>query len=286
MVNMRSSVESRGSRAHAPCQPGGTGGSYGWLIFLATLWLAGCATSPPSAAGSRHFIFEQDTFAYANQLVWEYHFDEHGKWTHRSRELKSDYTHHCFVVARSAKQFFQNARFDPAQPKADSATYRRRIREVISASPRKRLSEDKRIVIPGYANLRQFSQGQERLLKAQCGGAWQSYFQRGHWRMIWPFSRHQQHQMAEHLMSEIKDNTLPVVHLVRFPSLTINHAVVLFDVQESADRIEFAAYDPNSPEQPTTLTYDRARRSFSFPTTSYFPGGRVDVYEIYCNWCY
>jgi len=248
--------------------------------------LAGCATSRPSAAGSRHFIFGQDTFAYANELVWEYHFDEHGKGTHRSRERKSDYTHHCFVVARAAKQFFQNARFDPAQPIADSATYRRRIREVVTTSPRKRVSEEKKIVIPGYANLRAFSQGQEGLLKAHCGGAWQSYFQRGHWRMIWPFSRHQQRQTAEHLMREIKHNTPPVVHLARFPSLTINHAVVLFDVQETADRVEFAAYDPNSPEQPATLTYDRAGRSFSFPANSYFPGGRVDVYEIYRNWCY
>jgi len=238
------------------------------------------------SAGWRHVIFEQDTFAYANGLVWEYHFDERGNWTYHSREPKSDYTHHCFVVARSAKQFFQNASFDPALPKADSATYQRRIRQVVSASPRKKLSEAEKIVIPGYANLRAFSQGQEKLLKAQCGGAWQSYFQRGHWRMIWPFSRHQQHQTAGHLLSEIKNNAPPVVHLVRFPSLTINHAVVLFDVQESADGIEFAAYDPNSPERPTTLTYDRARRSFSFPTNSYFPGGRVDVYEIYCNWCY
>jgi hypothetical protein len=261
-------------------------GSYAWLIFLASFLLAGCATSRPSAAGSRHFIFGQDTFAYANELVWEYHFDEHGKWTHRPREPKSDYTHHCFVVARSTKQFFRNARFDPALPKADSAIYRRRIREVVSMSPRKKLPEEKKIVIPGYANLSAFSQGQEGLLKAQCGGAWQSYFQRGHWRMIWPFSRYQQRQTAVDLMREVKNNAPAVVHLVRFPSLTINHAVVLFDVQETADKIEFAAYDPNSPEQPARLTYDRVGRSFSFPATSYFPGGRVDVYEIYRDWCY
>jgi hypothetical protein len=104
--------------------------------------------------------------------------------------------------------------------------------------------------------------------------------------MIWPFSRNQQRQAAERLMKEIKNDDPPVVHLVRFPGLTINHAVVLFDVREAADRIEFAAYDPNSPEQPATLTYERARRSFSFPTNAYFPGGGVDVYEIYRNWCY
>jgi len=283
---MRSRAESRGSRIYALRRPDGTRASNAWLIFLAGLLLSGCASSRPSAAGSRHFIFEQDTFAYANELVWEYRFDEHGKWTHRLREPKSDYTHHCFVVARSAKQFFQNARFAPALPKADSATYRKRIREVVLRSPRNGLPEEEKIIIPGYPNLRAFSQEQEGLLKAQCGGAWQSYFQRGHWRMIWPFSRHQQHQTADRLAREIKSNAPPIVHLVRFPSLTINHAVVLFDAQETADRIEFAAYDPNSPKQPAKLTYDRALRCFSFPTNAYFPGGRVQVYEIFRDWCY
>jgi len=286
MVIIKSRTERGRPKAPTICTPDRTVASYGWLIVLAGLWLAGCATSPPSAACSRHFIFEQDTFAYANELVWEYHYDNHGRWTHRSRGPKPDYTHHCFVVARAAKQFFRNARFDPALPEADSATYRTLIRKVVSLNPRKALPEAKKIVIPGHANLRTFSQEQEGLLKALCGGAWQSYFQRGHWRMIWPFSRDQQRHTAERLMREIRNNTPPVVHLVRFPSLTINHAVVLFDGQETAERIEFAVYDPNSPEQPTTLTYDRARRSFSFPTNDYFPGGRVDVYEIYRSWCY
>jgi len=286
MVIIKPRIERGQSKVPTRCPPDSAGASCVWRIVLAGLLLAGCATSPPSAAGSRHFIFEQDTFAYANELVWEYHFDDHGSWTHRAREPKPDYTHHCFVVARAAKQFFRNARFDPTLPKADSATCRTRIREVVSMSPRKALPEEKKIVIPGYANLRTFSQEQEGHLKALCGGAWQSYFQRGHWRMIWPFSRHHQHDTAARLVREIQNNAPPVVHLVRFPSLTINHAVVLFDLQETADRIEFAAYDPNSPEKPATVTYDRARRSFSFPTNYYFPGGRVDVYEIYSSWCY
>src|SRR6266571_3723180 len=165
MANMRSRAESRGSRIYALRRPDGTRGSCVWLIFLAGLLLSGCASSRPSAAGSRHFMFEQDTFAYANELVWEYRFDEHGKWTHRLREPKSDYTHHCFVVARSAKQFFQNARFAPALPKADSATYRSRIREVVTANARNGLPEEEKIIIPGYPNLRAFSQEQEGLLK-------------------------------------------------------------------------------------------------------------------------
>lgn len=249
--------------------------------------LCGCATSPAnSAADRRSFDFQRDTFAYANDLVWEYHHDERGKWVSHARQPKPDYTHHCFVVARSARQFFEHARFDPSQPVADAATYRRLIRQVLSVSAERELPAAQKIVIPGYADLHGFSQGQESLLKAECGGAWQSYCQRGHWRIILPFSRHQQEKMARQLLAAINENRPPVVHLVRFPQLTINHAVVFFAVTETARELTFTAYDPNNPTKPALITYDRASRTFQFPANDYFPGGRVDVYEVYRGWFY
>src|SRR2546421_5031037 len=152
------------------------GSRCGALALFLLLLLSGCATSRPAMAGSRPFDFQQDTIAYANELVWEYHFDERGKWVHQRREPKPDYTHHCFVVARAAKQFFQNARFDPGRPKADTKTYRRLIREIVSTSPRKDRPVAARIIIPGYANLREFRRAQEKLLQAGCGGGRLGYF--------------------------------------------------------------------------------------------------------------
>ncbi|MBI3851302.1 MAG: hypothetical protein HY298_13660 [Verrucomicrobia bacterium] len=255
--------------------------------MLSVTLLSGCASSRPSSAvTNKPFVFQQDTLAYANQLVWEYYFDPNGKWRSKPREPKPDYTHHCFVVARSARQFFQHARFDPAQPVADEATYRRLIRRVISESPRRYSTESEKVVIPGYANLREFSQAQEKLLKAECGGAWESYFQRGHWRMVFPFSRAHQAKTAQALVEALKQNRPPVVHIVRFPQLTINHALLVFDATETETEIHFAVYDPNKPEKPTTLTYDRAKRTFDLPANDYFIGGRVDIYEVYRNWRY
>jgi hypothetical protein len=236
--------------------------------------------------GARPFDFQKDTFAYANELVWEYHFDADGKWVHERREPQPDYTHHCFVVARSARQFFENATFDPAQPVASEETYRRLIRRVVSVDPSHPLAESKKIVIPGYADLRDFSASQEKLLKAECGGAWQSYFQRGHWRMILPFSRGEQEGMAEKLVADLKADRPPVVHVVRFPELTINHSVLLFDATETTNQILFSVYDPNKPDRPKTLTFDRTSRTFTFPGNDYWPGGRVDIYEIYRSWDY
>ena len=123
-------------------------------------------------------------------------------------------------------------------------------------------------------------------LKAECGGAWQSYFQRGNWRMVFPFSRASQKKTAGRLLDDLKDNRPPVVHVVRFPQLTVNHAVLVFDAQEAKDKILFSFYDPNQPDCPHTLTFDRASKNFVFPASNYFPGGRVDVYEIYRGWNY
>ncbi len=257
------------------------------LAVLFVTLLNGCATSSSApAVNCQRFVFQQDTLAYANQLVWEYYFNANGRWTSKTRQPEPDYTHHCFVVALAARQFFQHTRFDPAQAKADKVVYRQMIHRVISQNPRQQTEESERIIIPGYANLREFSQDQEALLKAECGGAWQSYFQRGHWRMIFPFSRAHQARAAQALVKSLKQNRPPVVHLVRFPQLSINHAVVLFDVTETGTEIRFAAYDPNKPEKPALLTYDRARRTFNFPANDYFIGGRVDVYEVYRGWCY
>jgi hypothetical protein len=252
---------------------------------LVVLLLGGCVNHQ-KFVGTRPFDFKTDTFAYANSLRWDYRFDENGKWVHTRHEPVSDYTHHCFVVARSARQFFQHVRFDPNQPTADETTYRRLIRQVVGRDPARVVRENNRIVIPGYANLRTFSETWEKLLKVECGGAWRSYFQRGHWRMIMPFRRANQERMAEEFRADLKQNRPPVVHLVRFPQLSINHCVLVFEAKETEKTTEFSVYDPYRPDEPKILFFDRASRTFSFEQNDYWPGGRLNAYEVYRNWVY
>lgn len=255
-----------------------------WVAVLGLL--TGCATDPkPHPPATRTFDFRQDTFAYPNELTWEYYHDTNGVWTSRRREPKPTYSLHCVVVARSARQFYDFASFDPRQPVVDESTYRRLVREVIGTNPR-RISTAEKVVIPGYANLREFSEAHETLLKAECGSAWQSYTQRGHWRMIFPFTRHQQERTATQLLKELKTRHPPIVHLVRFPQLTINHAMLVFDSLESEKETRFLTYDPNQPDAPAALSFNRQTRTFILPANKYFPGGRVDVYEIYHRWDY
>lgn len=256
------------------------------LLLLVLPLVSGCATSKPSPGASRRFDFARDTFAYPNELLWVYHYDAAGKWTTEHREPKPEYAQHCFVVARSARQFFLNARFAPDQPVASEAVYRRLIRRVAGSSPRHALPDAKKIIIPGYPDLRTFSQACEELLKAECGGSWESYVQRGHWRMVFPFSRNHQAQMARQLLSDLERHEPLVVHVARFPQLTINHAMVIYEARETNGEIQFITYDPNRPAQPTTIMYDRGSKTFSLPPNEYFRGGRVDLYEVYGKWNY
>src|SRR5436190_3284427 len=139
----------------------------GWcsLLLLACAPFCGCATAPAARAHQRAFDFSKDTFGFANELLWIYEYDATGKWTTRPRVPKPEYWQHCMIMAQATKQFSQNARFDPALPVADRETYRKLVRKVIKSSARRALPEAKQIVIPGYANLRELSKGQEDSLK-------------------------------------------------------------------------------------------------------------------------
>ena len=259
------------------------------LLLMAVLLLAGsgCASRSPQAGSNRPFDFRRDTFAYTNELVWAYSINPETKeqsWHLRNKS--PEYSHHCFVMVRSARQFWWHARFDPARPTADEAAYRRLVEEVIRRSDMGGSPEERRVVIPGYAGLREFSAAHPKLLQEECGGAWQSYFQRGHWRMVWPFSRSGQESNALRLRERIEEGIPCVAHLVRFPSLKINHAVLLHAVRAESGRLVFSSYDSNDPGGPVELVYLEKERRFEFPTTGYFVGGEVKVYEIYRNWIY
>ena len=233
------------------------------------------------------FQFERDTFAFAHELVWKYHFDPaSGAMTVCKAEPPPTYYHRCFVMARATRQFFYHARFEPQSPPADARTYQQLIREIVSRNPRKPGADPERVTIPGYDGLRSFSRAHEPLLKAGCGAAWESYFLRSHWRMIFPVMPWHREKMAERLKQSLPKRGLTLVHLFRFPRITINHGIVLNGFAETEQAVEFEAYDPNIPEHPVKLVYERGRRIFTFAPCKYWRGGELNAVEIYCDWPY
>jgi hypothetical protein len=229
------------------------------------------------------FDFAHDTFAFPNELMWEYRIDPTtGKTTTHKNNPPPTYAHHCFVVVRAAKQFLLHAQFERNSPPLTDVEYSARVRDLMRRSPQS--PSGNKVIIPGFGNLRDFSAAKKQLLQSNCGGAWQSYVQRGNWRMVFPFSRSHQEHEAKSLVSGI--STSPIVHIVTFPRLSINHAILLFEATDNEDRVEFRGYDPNIVERPVSLFFDKNTRTFHFPATHYFAGGDVNVYQIYRGWLY
>ncbi len=102
--------------------------------------------------------------------------------------------------------------------------------------------------------------------------------------MVFPISRAHQARTAGRLAAAIKQNTSAVIHLVKFPALTINHGMILFGAAETESGYEFQVYDPNNPREPAQLTFDRASQNFFLPANPYWAGGRLDIIEIYRGW--
>ena len=251
----------------------------------AALLIASCVWHGSMSSAAAALRFPQDVFAFANETVWEYHDDPaSGRQWWSKRDPRPPFSLRCGPMARAVRQFFTNARFDPAAPRTDAATYERLVVTVMQSDPRRPRTEP--IVIPGYPDLRSFSEAHAALIQAHVSGAWTSQLQRGNWRMIFPFTPAHQAATMRKLAREIAAGKAPIVHVLRFPNITMNHMVVVYAAEETPAEVRFLAWDPNNADAPVTLTFDRVARRFSFPRTLYFPGGPVRVYEIYDGWLY
>ena len=82
---------------------------------LAAIFLAVATVQAGPAAG---FNFQRDTLAFANTTVFEYHNGEVvSRWSRKSDR----YTRRCFVMTRTAEQFYKFARFEPNSPALDES---------------------------------------------------------------------------------------------------------------------------------------------------------------------
>jgi hypothetical protein len=254
------------------------------FVFAALLLFAGgCATCDSRDSAVRQFNPKTDGFSFPNELYWEYGYDTNQVWRAHKRQPPPIYALHCFPMVRAARCFLYHARFDPALPRTTDDSYVSRIREIIGRGSRCPSAPENKVIIPGFHDLFEFSSAYEPLLKANCGSAAQSYLQRGNLRMVFPFTRGNQRHTAEALSTNVKNKRFPIVHLVDFPKQKINHFVLVHDLQERPDGLVFLCYDPNSPSGSMELTFDPLGSRFLLPRNNYFPGGRVNVYEVEKN---
>jgi hypothetical protein len=259
------------------------------LVFRVALVLlalasgaAGCASSSAStphapgaaratSASTPGFVFARDTFAFRNEI------------RARHPDVEDLYANYCFVLAKGLRQFFQSARFDPAAPKLDHAGYVERVRAV-KAYPvwKPPLSLDDRVVIPGYADLREFSGAETDAVKEGLGGRFWTMVHWTNWRVTFPVTASHQANVADEIADDLREGRLVQLLVTNWPVPELNHTVVAFAFRDEAagDRV-FDVWDPNDPDGPGKVTFDHERRRFWATDVYDTRPGPIRVFRMY-----
>jgi hypothetical protein len=240
-----------------------------------------------ASAAEPQFHFDRDTFAFANQTVFEYH-EGHASLRKSSGVKRDAYNRHCFVMCRTAMQFRKFARFDRRGAPLDDASLATRVRAVTHrAAWEESLPEDQRIVFPGYKDLREMSQARRELLQPTIGHGWPSYFRISNARMMFQPGPGYQEKTHARLNAALGRGETFVGFLTTYPRLSINHSVLIYKEKSFSPNpgVErYFVYDPNHPESPRELVWDPRARSFSYQKDWDFIGGSVRVYQVYGKW--
>ena len=238
------------------------------------------AYAPPTEPVQHPFCFGQDTFAFANETVWNY-----GGGEVRSKGERTEvhrYTRRCFVVTRASVQFWKFARFEPGQKPLLPDQLAERIREVTGQDVwNPILPPAKRVVFPGYRDLHALSAAFPSVFKENIGLGWPIYFRIGNFPIVIPVSRGLEARINDEVVRDLAHGYPTILWLYRFPGLDIDHVVVVYAVAREKGRFVYRVYDPNYADAPKRLEFDSALRTFVYQPTFYFKGGTVDARPVY-----
>jgi len=257
-----------------------------WGTSVGACWLGVFAAVRFAHAdgAASEFRFDRDTFAFANQTVFEYH-EGHASLRKASATKRDAYNRHCFVMCRTAAQFKKFARFEPRSTPLDDALLATRIRAVTrQAAWTEPLPENKRIVFPGNKDLKEMSKAHRELVQLNIGHGWPSYFRPSNARMMFQDGTGYQERTHAQLNAALARGELFVAFLTTYPRFSINHSVLIYKLKSSSPNPgvdHYLVYDPNHPESPRELTWSAHDRAFSYEKDWDFVGGLVRVYQVY-----
>lgn len=246
-------------------------------VLCLMLVFTGCATAPPieqSAPRPRSgaaLRFGVDTFAFRNDIRWK-------------NPGKIDmYANYCFVMARAVTQFHRFARFAPELPRVEPPVYTRLVSEVVARAPwEEPLPPAHRVVIPGYASLYEFSAAQEAAVKAGLGGFVWTFVHWTNWRVVFPVTSGQQERVARETLAELDAGRMVQLLVTNLPKVELNHTVIAYDYRIYEGRfLEFMVYDPNEPDEPGWVAFDRAERTFFASGVYDTQPGEIRAFRMY-----
>jgi hypothetical protein len=251
-------------------------------VLVLALVATACAPTParpaavtlPDAASVPGFTFEDDTYAFRNEI------------RARNPGVKGLYANYCFVLARGVRQFEQFARFDPAAPRVDAGQYERLVRAVAARAPwHPALPREERVVIPGYRSLREFSAAQEAAVKAGLGGRFWTLVHWTNWRVTYkPLPPEHQLHVLDEIRRELADGRLVQLLVTNWPKPELNHTVIAYAYRARPGGLDLTVWDPNDPAEPGTVTFQADRQRFWATRVYDTEPGTIRVFRMYYSW--
>jgi hypothetical protein len=241
------------------------------------------AVSSSAFGGSADgFNYNRDTLSFANWTVFTY---ENGRIVSHKNQFGHHYSRRCFVMTRTVEQFYKFAHFEPSAAKLDNNELRKRIRAITRKPPwHDPLPPEKRIVIPGYRNLRELSAANTQLMQQNIGLGWVVYLRPGNARMFYLHDERYQEKTHRLMEEALARREFFIAYLSDFPIMHINHSVLVYkhDRPHASDGSDhYLVYDPNHPGAPRHLEWLPAKREFSYQKDQEFAGGFTRVFQVY-----
>jgi hypothetical protein len=118
------------------------------------------------------------------------------------------------------------------------------------------------VVIPGFASLREFSAAEEAAIKE---GLETRFWTLVHWtnfRVVHPLPAAHQVNVAAEIVGDLASGRLVQLLVTNWPIPELNHTVVAYEYHRTPATIDFTVWDPNNPDAPGIITFDRRARHF------------------------
>ena len=203
--------------------------------------------------GSVGVRFDRDTVGFANETVFEYREGHPSVRRKRKKGKPERLTRRCFVLCRTMTQFHKFARFDPRGASLDDNALAVRFEMSLGERPGSRpLPKNQRVVFPGYANLREMSKARRKVVRDNIGLGWTIYFRTRNYRMLFEHDSNYHKETHANLNAALARGELFVGFLTTFPSLTVNHAILVYKRKAVSPKTgieRYVAYDPNHPSR-------------------------------------